>query len=130
MNTILIITNILMFMTLLVHAIGGDKDLKESKPDGANVDKLEKWVMARGAFHLVTIDVLLATIGLTIINFTNLFEGVQHLLLKILALYFLLYAISFLVVITISKQFPNNYWKLGQWILLLTLSGLLYIGAK
>ncbi|MCK9207817.1 MAG: hypothetical protein M0P66_11950, partial [Salinivirgaceae bacterium] len=92
-----------------------------------NHTKLEKWVMARGAFHMVSMDFLLATIGLVLINFTGFFQD-ENLILTILAVYFLAYSISFLVSILISRQFPKNYLKLGQWILLLVISGLIYFG--
>lgn len=85
--------------------------------------------MARGAFHIVSMDFLLATVGLTLVNFTDVFQD-EKLILTILSIYFLSYAIGFLMSIIISKQFPKNYLKLGQWILLLLISGFIYFGAS
>jgi hypothetical protein len=130
MNAPILIVNGLMFLTLIGHTFLGDKDMKVIEPEGSDVNKIEKWVMARGAFHLVGIDVLMATIGLTLINFTNVFIEVQSLLVKILAFYYLLYAISFFIVIMISKQFPKNYWILWQWLFFILISVLLFLGAK
>ena len=127
MNTPILIANVLTLLALIVHAIWGDKDLRVIEPSGDNHTKLEKWVMARGAFHMVSMDFLLATIGLVLINFTGFFQD-ENLILTILAVYFLAYSISFLVSILISRQFPKNYLKLGQWILLLVISGLIYFG--
>ncbi len=84
--------------------------------------------MARCGWHWVSFDLLFATIGLGLINFTEYFSN-EQLLLQILSAYFLGYAIFWLLTITISKQFPKNYLKLGQWGLLLIISGLIYLGS-
>lgn len=130
MNFFILVANILALLTLIVHAFWGDKDLKVIEPKDNDINKIEKWVMARGAFHMVSIDFLIATIGLTLINFTEIFKESQILLLQILSIYFLLYSIGFLIVIVISKQFPKNYLKLGQWILLLVISGIIHLGTN
>jgi len=130
MNILILIANGLALLTLIVHTFWGDKDLKVIEPKDNDVNKIEKWVMARGAFHIVSMDFLLATIGLTLINFTDIFNETQNLLLQILAIYFFMYSIGFLIIVAISKQFPKNYLKLGQWILLLIISGLIFWGTK
>ena len=130
MNILILIANVLALLSLIVHTFWGDKDLKVIEPKDTDVKKIEKWVMARGAFHIVSMDFLLATIGLALINFTDIFKETQNLLLQILAIYFLMYSIGFLIIILISKQFPKNYLKLGQWLLLLIISGLIFWGSK
>ncbi|MFA6403250.1 MAG: hypothetical protein WCX31_16750 [Salinivirgaceae bacterium] len=127
MNTPIVIANVLTLLTFIVHTFWGDKELRVIEPSGDNHAKLEKWVMARGAFHIVSMDFLLATIGLTLINFTGFFQD-KNLILTILSVYFLAYSVGFLVSIIISRQFPKNYLKLGQWILLLLISVLIYLG--
>lgn len=129
MNTPIIIANILTFFTLIIHSFFGDKDIRVIEPTDKDVNHLEKWIMARGAFHIVSMDFLLATVGLTLVNFTDVFQD-EKLILTILSIYFLSYAIGFLMSIIISKQFPKNYLKLGQWILLLLISGFIYFGAS
>jgi ABC-type phosphate/phosphonate transport system permease subunit len=71
---------------------------------------------------------LFANIGLALINFTDILNA-EKTLLQVLAVYFLGYAIAWFVTIVISKSFPKNYLKLGQWVLLLCLSGLVYWGS-
>lgn len=130
MNTFTIIANILVIMTFFVHTFMGDRELlilePKSESDENNV-KREKWTMARGAFHIVSMDFLFASVGLTLINFTKIFSN-ENLILKILALYFFAYGIGFLLSVIISKQFPKNYLKLPQWILLIIISVLIYLG--
>ena len=87
------------------------------------MDNGKKWL------HWISFDLFFATIGLGLINFTDYFED-EKLLLQVLAVHFLGYGIVWLIVIAISKKFPKNYLKLGQWILLWIISGLVYIGIK
>jgi hypothetical protein len=108
------------------------KELRVNEPneiDDDSVHKIEKWVMARCGWHWVSFDLLFATIGLALINFTSYFDN-EKTLLQILAIYFLGYAIVWASTIAISKQFLRNYLKLGQWILLLLISGLIHLGTN
>lgn len=130
MNTFTIIANILVILTFFVHTFMGDRELSVIEPNNENdVEnvKREKWTMARGAFHIVSMDFLLASVGLTLINFTDVFSN-ENLILKIMALYFFAYGIGFLLNVMISKQFPKNYFKLPQWILLIVISLIIYLG--
>ena len=111
----------------------GDKELKVNEPTNGtdeNFQKREKWTMARCGWHWVSFDLLFATIGLGLINFTNYFDNEKKILLQIMTVYFLGYAIVWTFTIAISKQFPKNYFKLGQWILLSLISGLIYFGTN
>jgi len=130
MNIPILMANILTLLAFISHTFMGDKELKIIEPENENDEKhlkREKWTMARSGWHWVSFDLLFATIGLGLINFTNSLES-EQLLLQILAVYFLGYGIVWLIGITISKRFPKNYLKLGQWILLWLISGLIYWG--
>lgn len=132
MNIAILLANILTFLAFIIHTFVGDKELKVNEPskqDNENSQKLEKWTMARCGWHWVSIDLLFASIGLGLINFTTYFDN-EKTLLQILSIYFLGYAIVWALIIAISKQFPKNYLKLGQWILLLLISGILYFGTN
>lgn len=132
MNTPILIASILTFLAFVLHTFVGDKELKVNEPSETIEDnflKREKWTMARCGWHWISFDLLFATIGLGLINFTDFFDN-EKTLLQILAIYFLGYAIVWALTITISKQFPKNYLKLGQWILLLIISGLIYSGTN
>ena len=127
MNIPILIANTLTLIAFFLHAFVGDKGLKFIEPKIENVPKQGRWTLARCGWHLFTIDLLYATIGLGIINFSDYFEN-EELLLKILAIYFFGYGIAWLVMIALSKKFPMNYLKLPQWILCLVISGLIYLG--
>lgn len=132
MNIPILIANILTLLAFIIHTFVGDKELKLNEPtdnENDNFQKREKWTMARCGWHCLSFDLLLTTIGLGVINFTNYFDN-EKSLLQILTIYFLGCAIAWALTIAISKQFPKNYLKLGQWILLLVISGLIYFGTK
>jgi hypothetical protein len=129
MNIILIIANILVVFTFIAHTYFGDREYMLIEPKDGNIDKQEKWTMGRGAFHIVSADFLLASVGLFLINFTSVFTE-KKLLLDILAIYFLLYGLGFLIAVLISKKFSNNLFKLAQWILMFLIAGLIYWGSN
>jgi hypothetical protein len=85
--------------------------------------------MGRGAFHIVSADFLLAFIGLTLINFTEYVKE-KSLILTLLALYFFAYGLAFLLTLIISKKFKTSFFRLGQWLLLFTIAGLIYWGIE
>ena len=130
MNIPILLANILTLLAFLIHTFMGDKELKIIQPFKENdnlIEKQEKWTMARCGWHWISFDLLFATIGLGVINFTNYYDN-EKTLLQILIIYFLGYAVVWALTIAISKQFPKNYLKLGQWILLFLISGLIYLG--
>ena len=130
MNIYILIANILTLLAFFVHTFMGDLELRVIEPKSSDkkyLSKQAKWTMARCGWHWISVDLLLASIGLGLINFTNQFQQ-EQLLLQILAFYFLAYGMIWLIGIAISKPFPKNYFKLGQWLLLWLISGLIYIG--
>ncbi len=132
MNTPILIANILTLLAFFIHAFIGDRELKSIEPNTGTdnwITKQEKWTMARCGWHWVSFDLLFASVGLALINFTNFFDN-EKTLLQILTIYFLGYTIAWAFTIVISKQFPKIYFKLGQWILLLLISGLIYYGTN
>ena len=130
MIILILIANILTLLAFSLHTFMGDRELKIIQPAtnlNIGTEKQEKWTMARCGWHWISFDLFFATIGLALINFTDYFDN-EKTLLQILTIYFLGYAIVWALTIAISKQFLNNYLKLGQWILLLLISGLIYLG--
>jgi len=127
MNTSLLVANLLTALAFLVHTFVGDQELKLIKPDAdpPGYSKTEKWTMVRCGWHWISVDLLLASIGLSLLNFTSMINQKEDIL-RIGALYFFVYAVVWLFIVIISKQFRLNYLKLGQWALLLTISALLY----
>lgn len=129
MNVVLLAANALVLLTFIAHTFWGDKEYKILESADGSTDHQEKWTMGRGAFHIVSADFLLAFIGLTLINFTEYVKE-KSLILTLLSTYFFAYGLAFLLTLIISKKFKNSFFKLGQWLLLFTISGLIYWGRE
>ena len=84
--------------------------------------------MTRCGWHWVSFDLLFISIGLTLINFTD-FISEQRLILQIMSVYLLGNGVFWFVTILISRKFPKNFLKLGQWMLLLLLALLTHLGS-
>ena len=129
MNVALLAANSLVLLTFIAHTFWGDKAYKLLEPVAKDTDHQEKWTMGRGALHIVSADFLLAFIGLTLINFTEYVEE-KSFILTLLALYFFPYGLAFLTTLLVSKKFKNSFLRLGQWLLLFTIAGLIYWGIE
>jgi hypothetical protein len=129
MNLALLAANALVLLTFVAHTFWGDKEYKILEPVDGSTDHREKWTMGRGAFHIVSADFLLAFIGLTLINFTEHVKE-KSLILTLLSIYFFAYGLAFLLTLIISKKFKNNFLKLGQWLLLFAIAGLIFWGRE
>lgn len=131
-NISILLANILTGLAFLAHTIGGDIEINSIQP-AMNInnwaEKQQIWTMARCGWHWISFDLLFASIALALVNFTNFFDN-KKTILQLLSCYFFGYAIVWLLLILISNSFPDNFLKLGQWMLLLTISGLIYYGTK
>lgn len=131
-NVPLLLALLLTSLAFFAHTIGGDMELLMIEPSIGIDNWAEKqhiWTMARSGWHWISIDLLFASVILGLISFSKTFKNPKTVL-NLLRIYFLSYAIVWFFVILISPTFPNNFLKLGQWVLLLTISGLIYFGAK
>lgn len=132
MNIPILIANILTALAFFAHTFAGDGELKIIQPpvnSDNGLEKQEKWTMARCGWHWISFDLLMASVGLGVINFTDAIAD-EKTLLQILSFYFGGYALVWIFTIYISKTFTKNYLKLGQWILLASISGLIFWGTK
>ena len=131
MNLFLVLANVLTAIGFFVHTFAGDKDMRFIEPNAdpdPDYKKREQWTLARGGWHIVSVDLLFASLLLGLINFSDHLEA-ERQVLQVLAFYFLAYAIAWLIAVAISKSFPKNYLKLGQWLLLLCIAVLIYLGS-
>lgn len=131
-NIPILIANVLTGLAFIAHTFVGDMEISSIQPVITITnwnEKQEVWTMARCGWHWISFDLLCATVALALVNFTNFFEN-KKTILQLLSFYFLGYAIVWLFVIIISNYFPNNFLKLGQWMLLSVISGLIYYGQK
>jgi hypothetical protein len=128
----ILLANILTIIAFLAHTFAGDIEIHLLQPAMGIENWPEKqktWTMVRSGWHWISFDLLFASVGLFLVNFTSFFEN-KRSILQILAFYFFGYALVWILVLLISNTFPGNFLKLGQWILLLTISGLVYYGSR
>ena len=131
MNIPILIAAILTLLAFFIHALSGDKDLHFFYPAGdtdPTFHKLEKWTTIRCGWHWISVDLLMAAIFLFLMLFSEIVQD-KIFFMRLLSIYFLAYGLIFLLVITLTKSFPNNYLKIGQWLLMLLLSGIIYWGS-
>lgn len=132
MNIFLVLAMFLTVIAFFLHTFIGDKELRMLEPKDHERDenflRREKWTMSRCGWHLVSYDLFFAAVGLVLITFTHWLNH-ETFLLKILSVYFLGYGFAWLIGIILSKKFPYNYLKLGQWLLLWVIGVLTYCGS-
>lgn len=131
-NIPILLANILTVLAFVAHTIGGDLEISTFEPSTHTdhwAEKQQIWTMIRCGWHWISFDLLFASIALALVNFSKFFEQPKSIL-QLLSLYFFGYAIVWILILLISKSFPYNFLQLGQWMLLLTISGLLYYGSK
>ena len=130
MNLPLLIANVLAFLAFFVHIFMGDKALHmiQPRPDTNSFEKQQVWTMARGAFHIISIDIICLNILLAVIIFLDYIPD-EKLVLRLVSVYLFVWAVVYSGIILISKPFPNRFIKLPQWLLFLLLSALIYYGS-
>ncbi len=126
MNISLGIAAGLTFLAFLIHTFIGDREVRDLQPQDDHKDTpWQRWVQVRCGWHWISYDLFMATVIMTAI-LLGYFPQVNTFLLTLLVIYFSGYGLVWLVIVTISKQFSNNYFQLGQWMLLWVIAGLLY----
>ncbi|MEM8891875.1 MAG: hypothetical protein AAGD28_28105 [Bacteroidota bacterium] len=127
MSIPLVIANLLCLLAFGAHTFIGDKEMRSLEPEEAEGAKRQFWTQARAGWHMVSFDLLFATIALALINFNDWIKD-ETFLLQILMIYFIGYGVFWLMGLLISKSFLKNYLKLGQWALLWVIAALVWWG--
>lgn len=126
MDSRLVIANIIVLIALVFHFYWGDKDIQSITPKSSEAKKVENWIMARGAFHVVSMDLFIIATVLSLLNFTDLLTSYHTMLLTIMSIYFMLNALVFFLVVAISGPLHKKFLKLFQWSIFIIISALIY----
>lgn len=126
MDSRLVIANIIVLIALVFHFYWGDKDIQSISPKASEAKKVENWIMARGAFHVVSMDLFIIATVLSLLNFTDLLTQYRTILLTIMSIYFMLNALVFFIVVAISAPLNKKFLKLFQWSIFIIISALIY----
>ena len=125
MSIPLIIANILTVGAFFLHTFVGTYELKETKPPVEDNLKTEKWTLALCGWHWLSFDLFVASIVLTVFSFVDIPH--ESIYLQIISIIFLGYGVVWFFVVVFSDKFPNRFFKLPQWILLLVIGGLIWM---
>lgn len=131
MNYFFISAGIFLFIALLIHMLAGDKEYRELNPQkqSSKSDKVFGiWLMGRGTFQMVSVDLLLTSVavflmGIKVIPF-NLYLSI------FIALLYSGYLVFWLATLVVSKAQKSNYVQQGQWILFLMALILILLGLR
>src|SRR5690606_14497171 len=126
MDSRLLIENIIDLIALDFNFYWGDKDIQSISPKTSEAKKVENWIMARGAFHVVSMDLFIIATVLSLLNFTDLLTPYRTMLLTIISIYFMVNALVFFIVVAISGPLNKKFLKLIQWSIFIIISALIY----
>lgn len=126
MDSRLVIANIIVLIALVFHFYWGDKDIQSISPKASEAKKVENWIMARGVFHVVSMDLFIIATVLSLLNFTELLTSYRTMLLTIMSIYFMVNALVFFLVVAISAPLNKKFLKLFQWSIFIIISALIY----
>lgn len=118
-----------LFICLLIHMIAGDKNYRMLNPKKDNQDDNKTfgfWLMGRGTFQMVSVDLLLTSVCVFLMGI-NVIPYNFHLALFISLLY-AGYLLFWLLTLYVSKAKPTNYIEQGQWVIFLISFILIILG--
>ncbi len=131
MNYPFIAAGIVLFLAFVIHTIFGDKDYREINPgrgDAASVRPFQIWLMGRGTFQMVSVDLLLTAVAIFLMGI-NIIPYNYHLA-GFIALLYLGYLAFWLLTLLFSKAKGVDYLRVGQWTIFLTAFVLIMAGIK
>ena len=128
MNVPLALANALLLLAFVAHAWMGDRELQLLRPDPKAPPALEKWLQARAGWHLVSWDLLLATIGVGLLTWTDVLAP-RAVYLHLLVVYFVGAGGAWLLALVGTPSVSGRWWRLAQWALLWGIAGLIWWGS-
>ncbi|MGL5890645.1 MAG: hypothetical protein ACRC3B_12205 [Bacteroidia bacterium] len=130
MNSALITSLVLSTATVFIHILGGDREARMLQPaPEADVKQKTIWTMLRGAFHWVTLDLLIIAVLQWIVLLSDVITAEKEVLFW-LGLYCCAAAVFWVISVLISPRFEKKFLVLGQWILMLVIGGVLLLAAE
>lgn len=129
MNGLLIVAQGLLLLAVVAHTWMGDHELQILRPDAQKEGgALEKWLQARAGWHIVSWDLLLATLGVSLLTWTDVLAP-RAVYCQLLVVYFLGAGMAWLLVLLATPTVAGRWWRLGQWGLLWVIAGLIWWGS-
>ncbi|MBU1238026.1 MAG: hypothetical protein KJ634_14040 [Gammaproteobacteria bacterium] len=129
-----------MLLALLAHVLAGVRETMSIRPSSILPDTADRiseaagtlernWTQALCAFQLVTVDLLALTALSFLLAFTDLIPQ-QRPVALVLAGFFALWGVAWLVQLVVLKVPRKNYLLLGHWAFWFLCAGLSFWGAQ
>jgi hypothetical protein len=136
MNSQLFIVGCVTAFAFLAHLFIGTKESMSISPaklahapeQTASATLQKNWLQTMCAFQMISVDLLVLSILIFVMALTDIIPSEQPIILALSAFY-LLWGFAWLLQLALLKAKAEIYLKLGQWIMWLLCSGLLYWGA-
>ncbi len=126
MNWLVLISGLFALFAVVGHLTMGSKSFLKPMMD-ATFDELPKKVM-HSVFHYISVFLVLSAAALILIGFGVSFNLDTTLLIRFIALNYLLYTVVQLI-IALTSNIPNPLTKLFQWVFWIIIAVLAWIGA-
>ena len=126
MNWLVLISGLFALFAVVGHLTMGSKSFLKPMMD-ATFDEVPKKVM-HSVFHYISVFLVLSAAALILIGFGVSFNLDTTLLIRFIALNYLLYTVVQLI-IALTSNIPNPLTKLFQWVFWVIIAVLAWIGA-
>ncbi|MEL6109047.1 MAG: hypothetical protein AAFU85_23830 [Planctomycetota bacterium] len=127
MSICALVAALLLGLALLAHLFVGTAEYRTIAPAAEPNATRQAWVQGLGAWHFVTVDLLVTTLLFAAVGLGDWMMPVEAILLRCLGVYFLVQGIVWLLVLSVSGHAtPNRYLKLPQWLLFWIVAGLAF----
>lgn len=136
MNTPIAIAFVLNSLAVVAHLIGGTKETLSIAPSKHAAEDLDvglanrlnrNWMQATCAFQMLSVDLLLVSILLYLLAFTDTLSPARTFGFALSALFFV-WGVVWLVQLLALKSKPRELLLLGHWMFWFVCSGLVYWG--
>lgn len=121
MKTLLLIAAGLSLIGWAAHTFLGTKEFLSTKVS-SSAKILNNWYQSYCAWHLITIDLLMFTLGFCLLAFTDLVETKSDIL-NFLGVWMIGWAVAWIATLAFSKEGRIQLKKLHQWMIFLILAG-------
>ncbi|GEM47807.1 hypothetical protein [Deinococcus cellulosilyticus] len=125
LNGYALFTGLFFLLAFGIHVFMGGQEVLQFQPSSPAGH--QNWLMKVGAFHLVTVDLLVLAAGLI---FASLRFPKATVLYQVVSGLCLLYAVSWLLQLALWHQSTQDFLMLGQWVLFLIAAGGAWLASR
>jgi hypothetical protein len=126
MNWLVVISGVVALFAVIGHFTMGSKSFLRPMMN-ATFDEVSKKVM-HSVFHYISIFLVLSAVALILIGFGYSFNLGSELLVRFIAINYMLFALV-QIIVALTSSIPKPLTKLFQWVFWIVIAVLAWIGA-